>query len=60
MKIDDVILAIEQRAPVCLAEEWDNVGLMLGDGEAECTGVAVSLDCTAETVRKAAENGCNL
>lgn len=60
MKINDVILAIEQRAPVCLAEEWDNVGLMLGDGEAECTGVAVSLDCTAETVRKAAENGCNL
>lgn len=60
MKIKDVINAVEEAAPVCLAEEWDNVGLMLGDDDAECMGVAVSLDCTAETVGKAAEEGCNL
>lgn len=60
MKIKDVISAVEEWAPDCLAEEWDNVGLMLGDGEAECTGVAVSLDCTADAVRKAKERGCNL
>lgn len=60
MKINDVVRAVEQAAPVCLAEEWDNVGLMLGDGNAECTGVAVTLDCTAETAETAAANGCNL
>lgn len=60
MKINDILRAVEEAAPACLAEEWDNVGLMLGDGDAECTGVAVTLDCTAETAEKAAAEGCNL
>ncbi len=60
MKINDILRAVEEAAPAYLAEEWDNVGLMLGDGDAECTGVAVTLDCTAETAEKAAAEGCNL
>ena len=31
MKIKEVIEVLESFAPPALAEEWDNVGLMLGD-----------------------------
>lgn len=60
MKIREIISAIEEFAPRSCAAEWDNVGVMLGDVSRECTGVAVCLDCTEETVSAAAENGCNL
>lgn len=60
MKIGQIADVIEKFAPTDTAEEWDNVGLMLGDAEAECTGVMTCLDCTADVARQAAEAGCNL
>lgn len=60
MKIKDVTACIEECAPLALAAEWDNPGLIIGDGERDCTGVAACLDCTAEAVLRAAENGANL
>lgn len=60
MKIKDVAAAIESFAPTVTAEEWDNVGLMLGDANAECTGVTTCLDCTLDVAKQAKEKGCNL
>ena len=60
MKIGDIAAAIEKYAPRENAYEWDNVGMMLGDTEAECTGVLVCLDCTFATALQARDEGCNL
>ena len=60
MKIKDIISRLEEFAPVSLAEEWDNVGLMLGDRECECSGVMLALDLTTDVIEQAEKEGCNL
>ena len=51
--IGGVIEALEQIAPAELAEEWDNVGLLLGDREAPCERVLVGLEATRGLLRRA-------
>lgn len=41
-------------------EEWDNVGLIVGDKEADVEGIAIALDASVEMVDQAAANGCNV
>jgi dinuclear metal center YbgI/SA1388 family protein len=60
MTIAEVIESIESVAPISLQEDWDNSGLLLGGDKAECSGVAVCLDVTADAIRQAADAGCNL
>ena len=47
-------------APRELAESWDNVGLLVGDPEAEVRRVLVALDVTPQVVAEAIEKGCQL
>ena len=47
-------------APATLAEEWDNVGHLVGDGKAAVHTVLVSLDITEAVVKEAAETGADL
>ncbi len=47
-------------APKAYAEDFDNVGLLIGNDKEECKGVLVSLDCTEKVVEEAIENKCNL
>lgn len=47
-------------APRELAENWDNVGLLVGDPEAEVHRVLVALDVTPQVVDEAIEKGCQL
>ncbi|MGY8945215.1 MAG: Nif3-like dinuclear metal center hexameric protein, partial [Flavobacteriales bacterium] len=44
MKIKEVINIIEEWAPLAYAEDFDNVGLLVGDAQQECSGVLVTLD----------------
>ncbi len=60
MKIRDIIQHLESFAPPQYQEDYDNSGLILGDYNAECTGVLVSLDCTEELIPEAFEKNCNL
>ncbi|MCM1394190.1 MAG: Nif3-like dinuclear metal center hexameric protein [[Eubacterium] siraeum] len=60
MKIKDIISKLEEFAPLNLAEEWDNVGLMLGDAESECGGIMLALDLTTDVIEQAEKEGCNL
>jgi len=60
MKISEIISVLEKFAPPELAEEWDNVGLMLGDANCECTGVMLALDLTHDVTDQAVKGGCNL
>ncbi len=60
MKISEVIDMLEKFAPPSLAEEWDNVGLMVGGTSGECSGVMLALDITDGVIEQAIEEGCNI
>lgn len=50
---------IEQYAPPILKEDYDNVGLMVGDKDAEITKILIALDCTLDVICEAKDKGCN-
>jgi dinuclear metal center YbgI/SA1388 family protein len=60
MKIKDIAACIEEIAPLNYAEDFDNVGLLVGDFNTEVTGVLVTLDTLETVVDEAIENNCNL
>lgn len=54
MRVADLIAAMESIAPPVLAEEWDNVGLLLGDSNATLAGtVLLTIDLTPQVVAEA-------
>jgi dinuclear metal center YbgI/SA1388 family protein len=60
MKIKDITNCIEELAPLHYAEDFDNVGLLVGNYNTEVSGVLVTLDTLEETVDEAIANDCNL
>ena len=60
MQIKDVTDYIEKLAPLSYAEDFDNVGLLIGNYNTKVTGVLVTLDTLEETVNEAIANNCNL
>lgn len=60
MKIKDITNYIEKIAPLNYAENFDNVGLLVGDYNTEVTGVLVTLDVLENIVEEAIEKNCNL
>ncbi|WP_121667765.1 Nif3-like dinuclear metal center hexameric protein [Mesonia aquimarina] len=60
MQVNDVISAIENWAPLAYAEDFDNVGLLVGDRKMELSGVLISLDTLEEVVDEAIEQNCNM
>lgn len=59
LRILDLITLLEKIAEPALAENWDNVGLMVGGAEAEISGILIALDPTLEVLNEAKERGCN-
>lgn len=51
---------LERIAPVRLAESWDNVGLLVGDDQAEVTRVMTCLTITPESASEALESQVEL
>lgn len=60
MKINAVVDYTREIAPFETAEEWDNIGLLVGDENADVSRVLLTLDITREVVREACEKGCGL
>lgn len=60
MKIKDITKLLEQLAPPAYAEEYDNVGLLVGNANADVTGIICTLDCIEEVVEEAIATNCNL
>jgi len=60
MIIQDIIKEIEEFAPLNYAEDFDNVGLLVGDKSAEVTGALITLDTLEATVDEAIAKNCNL
>ncbi len=60
MIIQDVITHLETLAPLAYAEDFDNVGLLVGNTQAPLKGVLVTLDTLEEVVNEAIAKNCNL
>ena len=60
MTVQNIFNFLNNLFPVSTACDFDNAGLLIGDGDAEVKKALVSLDCTKKTVENAKENGCNL
>ncbi|MFD2543502.1 Nif3-like dinuclear metal center hexameric protein [Lacinutrix gracilariae] len=60
MIVQDVIQYLEEFSPLTYAEDFDNVGLLVGDKNTKLKGVLVTLDTLEEVVDEAIENNCNL
>lgn len=60
MTVNKIFEFLNLKFPVETACDFDNVGILVGDGEAEVSNVLISLDCTLETVETAKRNNCEL
>ena len=60
MKLKDIIKQLDKDFPFSWAMEWDNVGLLIGDMEAEIHKVFLNLDVTDEAVAEASLWGADL
>lgn len=58
--VQDIINEMEAFAPSKLKEDFDNVGLMVGDSNREVKKVLLALDCTKEVIDEAIENKCEM
>lgn len=60
MKINKILAILEEMAPLAYAEDFDNVGLLIGDKNAEATGVLVCHDALENVIDEAISKNCNL
>ncbi|OAB26295.1 dinuclear metal center protein, YbgI/SA1388 family [Flavobacterium fryxellicola] len=60
MKIKEIISVLEEMAPLAYAEDFDNVGLLVGDQDVEATGILVCHDALENIIDEAIAKNCNL
>ncbi len=60
VRIRDIVNFFEEWAPAHTAEEWDSVGLHIGDPEWEVSSVLLALDPTGDALQKAVETRSGL
>jgi dinuclear metal center YbgI/SA1388 family protein len=59
MLVAEFVAAIERMAPSALAEDWDNVGLLVGRHNQPVSRVLVALELRDEILLEASEHGCD-
>jgi dinuclear metal center YbgI/SA1388 family protein len=60
MKIDEIAQAVEEIAPLRLAQEWDNVGLLIGDPNKTIKNILLTIDTTQAVVEEAKKQKADL
>ena len=60
MKIKQLLTILEEMAPLAYAEDFDNVGLLIGNQENEATGILVCHDALESVIDEAIAKKCNL
>ncbi len=60
MIIKDIIRVLEEMAPLAYAEDFDNVGLIIGNENKEAAGVLVCHDALESVIDEAIAKNCNL
>ena len=53
MKIKDISEQIEKIVPLKLAQDWDNVGLLIGDAQKNVKNILLTIDVTNDVVAEA-------
>lgn len=53
MKIKDISKKIDELIPLKLAQDWDNVGLLVGDGNKNAKNILLTIDITTEVIEEA-------
>tara|TARA_B100001996_G_scaffold382590_1_gene374844 strand:- start:799 stop:1893 length:1095 start_codon:yes stop_codon:yes gene_type:complete len=60
MKIKKITNELQNWAPLSYAEDFDNVGMIIGNENIECTGVLITIDITESVIEEAVKKNCNL
>jgi dinuclear metal center YbgI/SA1388 family protein len=60
MKIEQIAAKIEEIVPLKLAQEWDNVGLLIGDARRDVKNILLTIDITGEVLAEAKRLRTNL
>jgi len=60
MTVNDITKVLEELAPLAHAEDFDNVGLLVGNPNMKVNGVLVTLDTLENVVDEAIDKNCNL
>ena len=60
MKINKALDILESWMPKEISEDFDNVGLLIGDPSKELRNILVTLDATEDIIEEAIDKGCNL
>ena len=60
MKVKELTDWLDSVYPSAMAEHWDNVGLLVGDDDAEVTHVFLALDLTETTLEEAVRAGADM
>ena len=60
MKIQEITTVLEQWAPTAYAEDFDNVGLLVGNIQNNCTGVLITHDVLENVIDEAVDKKYNL
>ena len=58
--VSDVVAALDERYPRDWAEQWDRVGLVLGEFETPVDHILCVVDCVPETADEAVEAGASM
>jgi dinuclear metal center YbgI/SA1388 family protein len=59
-RVRDIMKVMQAIAPPCLAEEWDNAGLQIGEKDWTVKKIWIALDPLKEVVEAACKNGIDL
>ena len=60
VKINEITEFLNEFAPNCYAEDYDNVGLLVGEKDKEINKIMLTLDADDEVVKDAADKKCDL
>jgi len=60
MKLKEITAVLEEMAPLAYAEDFDNVGLLVGNPNAEISGILVCHDALEMVIDEAIAKSCNL
>ncbi len=60
MTVKELLDILEEWAPQAYAEDFDNVGLLVGNPDNYCSGALITLDSTEEVVEEAIAKKCNV
>ena len=60
MKLSALLPILEEMAPLAYAEDFDNVGLLVGDKNQEISGIIICHDALEQVIEEAIAKKCNL